>query len=119
MMVVRPNSYRTVLWIIAVLLLLTLLSNVFSIVTTYQKDKLEQDRAATYQARVEEAKTIVNMQRDIIDDLVSDYEEDAYDNPLIDRIAEQQLLAAEYQMLALQTLAIQNSQIIEFLSATP
>jgi hypothetical protein len=113
------RNYGTILWIIAGLLAALLLSSIFSIVTTYQQNTIARERAETYQARVEEAQDLVDRQRDIIIELVSDYQSDAYDNPAIDRIAEQQLLAAEYQLLALQTLAVQNSQVIELLSAAP
>jgi hypothetical protein len=37
----------------------------------------------------------------------------------VDRIAEQQLTAEEFQLIALQIIAIQNSQVIELLAATP
>jgi len=113
------KTYGTVLWIIAVLLATVLATDVFSIVTTYQQNTVARERAETYQTRVEEAQDLVNRQRDIIFYLVSDYEAAAYDDPRIERIAEQQLLAAEFQLLAMQTLAIQNSQIIELLSASP
>jgi len=113
------KTYGTVLWIIVLLLAGVLAANVFSIVTTYQQNAIARERAETYQARVEEAQDLVNRQRDLILELVSDYEASAYDNPRIERISEQQLLAAEFQLLALQTLAIQNSQIIELLSASP
>jgi hypothetical protein len=51
--------------------------------------------------------------------MMSDYQGDVYDNPSIDRIAEQQLIAEEYQLAALQIFAIQNGQLIELLAATP
>ncbi|MBN2287646.1 MAG: hypothetical protein JXI43_14460 [Tissierellales bacterium] len=113
------RSYGTVLWVIAGLLAALLLVAAFSIWTTYQQNAIAKERAESYQARVDEAQAVVEQQRDMITDLTSDYQSAAYDNPAIDRIAEQQLLAAEYQLLALQTLAIQNTQVIELLSAAP
>jgi hypothetical protein len=106
-------------WIIAVLLALILVAQLFSIVDTYQRDKLERERAATYEQRVEAAQQVLDRQREVISDLIFDYESVAYDNPNVDRIAEQQLLAAEYQLSALQAIAVQNSQIIELLAAIP
>jgi Leucine-rich repeat (LRR) protein len=113
------NSLKNILWIIVILLVLSLASNEYSIVATYQQDWIAAERAATYQERVEEAQKIVDQQRDGIEDLISDYETAVYDNPSADRIAEQQLIAAEFQIVALQTLAIQNNQVIELLSAAP
>ncbi len=109
----------TVRWIIVILLGAVLLVNIFSIITTFQQNAVARERAAFYEERGQQAQVLIDRQRDIILDLVSDYESAAYDNPLVDRIAEQQLLAAEYQLQALQILAIQNSEIIELISATP
>lgn len=111
--------YKVAIWIIVVLLAGLLVAEVFQIITTFQQNAVARDRAATYEARVKEALDLVDRQRDLIIDLVSEYESVAYDNPSVDRIAEQQLLAAEYQLQGLQILAIQNSQIIELLSAAP
>jgi len=96
-----------------------LVAELFQIVTTFQENAIARERAATYEERVNEAQDLVDRQRDLILDLVSDYESSAYSNPSVDRITEQQLLAAEYQLQGLQILAIQNSQIIELLSAAP
>ncbi len=109
----------TILWIIVILLGAVLLANVFSIITTFQQNTVARERAASYEERGQQAQALIDRQRDVILDLVSDYGSAAYDNPSVDRIAEQQLLAAEYQLQALQILAIQNSQIIELISATP
>ena len=112
-------SYKTILWIIVVLLALVLVSQVFQIVDTFQQNKIASERAESYQTRVDAAQKLVKDQRDLILDLVQDYEDVAYNNPSIDRIAEQQLLAAEFQLLGLQTLALQNGQIIELLASAP
>lgn len=106
-------------WVIVVLLALILIAQLFSIFNTYQRDQIQRERAATYEARVEEAQQVLEVQRDVISDLLSDYESLAYDNPSIDRIAEQQLIAAEFQITALQAIAIQNTQVIELLAAAP
>src|SRR3990172_4330687 len=116
---VTVRNYSTTLRIIAILLGGVLVANLFSIVTTFQQNAVARDRAVSYEARVQEAQALVDRQRNIILDLVTDYESAAYADPGIDRIAEQQLLAAEHQLVALQILAIQNGQIIELLSATP
>jgi ABC-type lipoprotein release transport system permease subunit len=109
----------TILWIIVILLGAVLLTNVFSIITTFQQNAIARERATSYEERVQKAQALVDRQRDIILDLVDDYESAAYDNPNVDRITEQQLYAAEYQLQALQILAIQNSQLIELISAAP
>jgi len=106
-------------WIIVILVAAILLANVLSIITTFQQNAVTKERAASYAERVNEAQSLVNRQQEIILDLVSNYESVAYDNPGVDRIAEQQLLAAKFQLQALQILAIQNRQIIELLSAIP
>lgn len=113
------TSSRLTTWLIIGLLAAILAAQVFQIVTTFQENAIARDRAATYAARVKDAQDLVDKQRQAILGLVTKYEADAYNNPNVDRIAEQQLLAAEYQLQALQIITIQNSQIIELLSATP
>lgn len=106
-------------WLIVILLALIFLAQLFSILNTYQQDRIQRERSASYEIRVEEAQKILDLQREVISDLVSDYESLAYDNPNIDRIAEQQLLVSEFQLTGLQALAIQNTQIIELLASAP
>ncbi|MCX6101627.1 MAG: hypothetical protein NTV92_09505 [Candidatus Bipolaricaulota bacterium] len=47
------------------------------------------------------------------------YEKTAYRSAEIDRISEQQLVAAESTLAALQIIALQNSQIIQLLATAP
>ena len=111
----RPN--KGVAATVVALLVLILATQVFTILSTLQQNRVASKRAATYQARVETAQKVVDRQQDVIFDLVTDYHASAYDSPdVIDRITEQQLLAAEYQLTALQIIAIQNSQILELLA---
>lgn len=62
---------------------------------------------------------IASRQDDLIADLLESYQADAYDNPSLERITEQQLIAAEYQLTALQLIALQNGEIIQLLAITP
>jgi flagellar basal body-associated protein FliL len=104
---------------ITLLLAAVLATGVYSIMSTNEQNELAEQRATEYQTRVKAAKEVLDSQRDIIFDIMTDYQGDVYDNPSIDRIAEQQLVAEEYQLIALQILAIQNGQVIELLAATP
>ena len=115
----QNSSFKIILWVIVVLLTLVLFTQVFQIVSTFQQNKISIERAESYQTRADTAQKLVEDQRNLIIDLVMDYEDAAYNNPMIDRIAEQQLIAAEFQLLGLQTLAFQNSQIIELLASAP
>ena len=114
----KQHNYSGPLWLIIILLILVLGSNLYTIFTTYQAQQIESERAATYSERVEEAQELLADQRELVADLLTSYQEDAYGEN-VDRIAEQQLLAAEYQLLALQVIALQNSQVIELLAAAP
>jgi len=101
-----------------VLLALLFTVEVYQVVTTYQQNKLAEERASAYQARVEEAQQLVTKQQAVILGLITDYEKDAYGTN-VDRISEQQLLATEYSLTALQIIALQNSQIIVLLANSP
>lgn len=115
---VQKKRYSGLLLTITVLLALLLMVEVYQVVATYQQNKLAEERASAYQARVEEAQELVSRQQIIIMGLLSDYEETAYGSN-VDRIAEQQLIATEYTLTALQIIALQNSQIIELLANAP
>ena len=115
---VKKKRYSGLLLTITVLLVLLLTVEVYQVVATYQQNKLVEERASAYQTRVEEAQELVSRQQTIIMGLLSDYEETAYGSN-VNRIAEQQLIATEYTLTALQIIALQNSQIIELLANAP
>lgn len=62
---------------------------------------------------------VVSDRSRLINGLVDSYQADAYENPSLERITEQQLIAAEYQLTALQIMALQNDEIIQLLTVTP
>jgi hypothetical protein len=105
----RQRNYTGLLTLIAVLLLLLVATNGYSLYVATQ-------RAIAYQERVAEVRKLTDSQREVIAGLITSYRKDAYNNPSIDRIAEQQLLVAEYHLQALQIRALQNSQMIDLLS---
>ena len=107
------------LFVLTVLVALLLLVNVVSFALTFQQNRLAASRAASHQERAEAARELVDDQTRVIASLMSDYEAAAYDNPSVERIAEQQLLATESTLAALQIIAVQNSQIIELLATAP
>jgi hypothetical protein len=64
--------------------------------------------------QAQEIKVMLELQDTLILGLMNSYEGAAYGSS-VDRIAEQQLIAAETQIMALQALALQNRQIAELL----
>ncbi len=115
----HPRDNTSLLRLIALLLFLLVAASIYNIVTTYQQNQLAEQRAATYRERVAAVSKVAEEQRKAIQQLRTSYEQDAYDNPRLDRIAEQQLIATEYTLEGLRILGIQNSQIIELMSVTP
>lgn len=113
------RGYQPLLVVAVVLLAFILAINAFQAVGTYRQNRLQADRAATYQQRVKAAEDIVQKQQDFITGLMDQYKKDAYNNSDVDRIAEQQLLAAEYTLETLQVIAVQNTQVIELLASQP
>lgn len=98
--------------IIAVLLLLLVGLEVYRTIGDIQADQARS-------TRVQSIQTIISQQQRLINQTVSDYQSAAYENPSVERIAEQQLLAAEHTLLALQIIATQNNQVIQLLANTP
>jgi hypothetical protein len=91
---------------VAIVLLLT--SNIFFLNRLTMQHTIDEEK-------INEVNNLITSQRWIIEDLVLDYEESAYNNPGIDRIAEQQLIVSEYTLTALQVIALQNTQIMDLL----
>jgi hypothetical protein len=109
----------TLLKVITVLLLIQTLLNAIQFANTYQQQQLAERRAASHAERVAAAEALVLQQRDAIASLTTSYQKAAYNNPALDRIAEQQLVATEWLLVALQVIATQNSQLIQLLAAAP
>lgn len=116
---VTSHNYHPVLTVIALLLMLSTALVGYQVFSTFQQNQITTQRALTHAERVVAAQELVATQQEIILTLMEDYAEVAYNNPRIDRIAEQQLLAAESALTALQIIALQNSQIIELLASAP
>ncbi len=115
----QPRDNANLLRLIALLLFLLVAASIYNIVTTYQQNQLAEQRAATYRQRVEAVSKVAEEQRKAIQQLRTSYEKDAYANPTLDRISEQQLVATEYNLEGIRILGIQNSQIIELMSVAP
>ena len=103
-------------WFLAVFLLLV--SNTFFAGLAYREHLVQVERAeerqAAYEEHVDQMQAWLTRQQRVITGVTDSYHADAYD-PSIERIAEQQLIAAEYQLLLLQTIAQQNAQMIELM----
>lgn len=114
----KEDNYKPWLILIAVLLLLVLAVNCYQIYLTTVEQQAQTERMAAYEERAQSASELsVTIDRGL-SRLMSDYENVAY-GASVDRIAEQQLYAAEYTIQALQMVGRQNSQIISLLSAMP
>jgi hypothetical protein len=105
--------------ILTILVALLLLLNLVQFGMTFQQNRLAAARAASHEERAQAAQALVEQQSSAITSLMRDYESAAYNNPSVERITEQQLLAAEATIGALQIIALQNSQIIQLLATAP
>ena len=108
----RAASNRPILIVIAVLIALLLAVNGTQLVLTLQQNA---ERAVRAQA----ADQLVQDQQSIISGLMSDYQRAAYNDPNVETIYQQQLIASESILQALHIMAIQNSQIIGLLAVSP
>ena len=91
------------------------------ICNTYFGTLALQDRraqAARIEEHAERVQALLDRQQWIVAGAADSYRADAY-APGIERIAEQQLIAAEYQMLLLQAIAQQNALMIELMTVEP
>lgn len=94
-------------WILVVVLLALLAGNTYFAMLAHKEHQAQRVLA-------EQMQPLFEQQRRTILNTFADYQADAY-GPDIDRIAEQQLIAAEYQVMLSQTIAMQNVQILELL----
>lgn len=74
----------------------------------------QMERQAIYEEHTQQMQALLATEYRVIADALDSYRADAYDSG-VDRIAEQQLLAAEHQLLLLQVIARQNAQMIELM----
>lgn len=106
-------------WQIAALLLAMLVSNAYFATLAQQgrraQVELTEERHAIYQEHIQQMQASLARRQRVITSARDRYCAAAY-GPGIDRIAEQQLIAAEYQILLLQTIAQQNAQMIELMT---
>jgi hypothetical protein len=107
----QPN-YKPFLIAIIALLTAILVFNAYQIYSTSQ-------RIAKYEKQAQSISDLAKLENENITKLMTNYQADAYDNPQVDRIAAQQLIATEYNLTALQLIGIQNAQIIQLLSVLP
>lgn len=110
----QVTPVRGLLIIICVLLGALLATNLWDIRQEALEREQEQERWTAQQERSEEIRAMMEIQDTLIYDLMEDYQKTAYGSS-VERIAEQQLIAAETQIIALQTIALQNRQIAELL----
>ncbi len=97
--IIQVRGNTRLLSLIAVLLLLLVAGNVYTVVTTYQQQQIEVARAASYTERVATIRERAEEQRDLIQLVMDSYETEAYDNPRIDRMNPPQATPRSWQWL--------------------
>ena len=112
-------DYTSLLIIISILLAAILAINIYQQISIFHQTQITAQRAATYDLRIKEISGIAYSQQATINNLFNDYQKDAYNNPKVTRITDQQLVAAEYTIQALQIIGNQNYDILQILSAQP
>lgn len=108
----RIAGNRPVLIVIAVLLLLLLAVSLTQLVITLPANAARTERA-------EAAEQLVQSQQTIITNLMTEYKQAAYNDPDVETIYQQQLIASEHILQALDIIAMQNSEVIQLLASTP
>ena len=109
----KNNGSFAISFVVASLIALVACS-IYLAVTTQQEHQAQIERQAAYEEHVAQMQAWLTRQQRVITSATDNYHADAYD-PGVERIAEQQLIAAEYQLLLLQTIAQQNAQMIELM----
>ena len=103
-------------------LMALLVSNVYFAALAQQDRRAQveriEERQAAYEEHVDQMQAWLTRQQRLLDGVADSYHADAYDAG-VERIAEQQLIAAEYQIVLLQTIAQQNAQMIELMMVQP
>jgi hypothetical protein len=113
------DNFTYLLIYLLITLMALLVSNVYFSAQAQQERQAQaeriEERQVIYEEYVGQMQAALARQQRVVDGVADSYHADAY-NSDIDRIAEQQLIAAEYQMLLLQVIAQQNAQMIELLT---
>lgn len=115
----QSRKYVALLRIIAITALFLLMAQAYSLLTVsrqaVRQEARDEQARILLEARGATVRSLILRQQTVIGDLYSDYATAAYRDSSIDRISEQQLRAAEFQLQALQVIALQNTQILELL----
>jgi Tfp pilus assembly protein PilO len=104
--------------LIVVLLVCLLLVQVIGLASDFSAKSAESAHLTAKQAKIAEIVSESEKERAALELLMTSYQADAYHGTL-DRIAEQQLVATEYSIRALQILGKQNNAIIDLLADQP
>ncbi|MBL7163435.1 MAG: hypothetical protein ISS57_12580 [Anaerolineales bacterium] len=108
----NSKNYTWAFVTLIMLLILLVTAQGWQLYSSYQRQQTSKELA-------EAALITAKMQRNAIEMLVEGFEAAAYDNPKVDTIYQQQFLATESTLYALEIVVIQNSQIIELLAQMP
>ena len=109
---VLQSKPSVISYVIVALLFLVLVMQVVTFFDTRARDARNREEFENRAAAIRE---LANAQNELSLDLMDEYQDVAY-GPNVDRIAEQQLIATEYQIISTQVLALQNRTIIELLA---
>ena len=101
------------IFLIASLCVLVVCSTYLAAAMTLER-QAQREHRVIYEAYMERAQALLDQQQWIVSDAADSYHAKAY-TPGVERIAEQQLIAAEYQLLLLQAIAQQNAVMIELM----
>lgn len=112
------NKSSFVQWQILAFLVALLFSSVY-FGTLGQQDRRAQverieERQSIYDEHAQQLQARRARQQRLLEGIDDSYHADAYDAG-VERIAEQQLIAAEYQIVLLQIIAQQNAEMIELM----
>lgn len=104
-------------FIIGCLLALLITGNYFAILAHQERltqAERTEERQAVYEEHAQQLQAWRARQQRLLEGIADSYHASAYD-PGVERIAEQQLIAAEYQIVLLQAIAQQNAEMIELM----
>ena len=113
----KDNSMYLLITLMALLVINVYFSALAQQDRRAQVERIEE-RQAAYEEHVDQMQAWLTRQQRLLDGVADSYHADAYDAG-VERIAEQQLIAAEYQIVLLQTIAQQNAQMIELMMVQP
>lgn len=115
----HDQTQNVVLIVVALLLLIQVVLTGYSLYRDFQRDKIVTEQDAKRAELLAAVTQYTSANESLSTKLLSDYEQDVYNNPRVDSAVKQQVIANDYIVGYLRLIIQQNNQLLQIVAGTP